>query len=318
MSYASCVLTILSISFVPTLAQGLQPVELPFSVALEPGWPVDNSVCLLEPSAWTDGDETLHWDQDPDRGFNINGTYSYGCAQRYTETTGVVVNAILYYLTGNADDVFVYVAGESTVATPGRMLDTTRASGLGGGIWKRANMPHPPAIEAYKDFWACVIIRRHPSGQYPLTLDLGPMVPWRGGYITLPSIGPTWYQLTDPPFWTDRNVNIRAVITRSGTGVEEVIGPTEPATWHRVWPTPMRIIGHVSYCALTAGDASLDIYDVAGNLVRRITDRADKPGTRMLVWDCRSDQGHQVRAGTYFYRLATAGRTATGKAVVAD
>ena len=82
---------------------------------LELGPRLESAVVLPAPSDWVDGDETLHWDGEPDRGFNINGTYSYGCAQRYTEPDPLTVKAILYYLTGNADAVFVYVAGHGTM-----------------------------------------------------------------------------------------------------------------------------------------------------------------------------------------------------------
>lgn len=269
-------------------------------------------------SDWVDGDETLHWDGEPDRGFNINGTYSYGCAQRYTETDPLTVKAILYYLTGNADAVFVYVAGHGTQLEPGPMLDTTRASGLGGGVWKRANMPNPPAIAPNEDFWACVIIRRHPSGEHPLTLDLGPIVAYRGGYITLPEIGPAWYQLTDPPFWTDRNVNIRAVVERAGTGVEEIIGPGDFGLQHRLRPNPLRGNGRFSYQVRQAGRVSLEIYDAAGNKVRTLVDRAAGPGERVADWDCRDERGRRVPAGAYLYRLKLGEQTATGRAVVLD
>ena len=288
----------------------------PFSLA--PGPQAPPAAVLPEGESWAKGDETLYWHGDPDRGFNISGTYSYGCAARFTEDDGLVVKAILYYLTGNADDVFVYTAGESTMAAPGPMLDTTRATGLGGGVWRRANMPNQPAIDPGRDFWACVLIRRHPSGQYPLTLDLGPIVPWRGGYITIPMAGPDWFQLTDPPFWTDRNVCIRAVIERSGVGVEEVISPTEPTIGARVRPSPIRSVGQFSFNAARPGPVSLQLFDVAGNTVRTLYDGHASAGEKRLSWDCRDGSGRRVPAGTYLYRLTAEGRSATGKAVVLD
>lgn len=269
-------------------------------------------------SEWAYGDETLHWDMEPDRGFSIRGTYSYGCAQRYTETTGVVVKAILYYLTGSADAIFVYTAGAGTPTEPGPTLDTTRATGLGGGVWRRANMPRTPAIAPNQDFWACVIVRRHPADQSPLTLDLGPIVPYRGGYITLPEVGSNWYQLTDPPFWTDRNVNIRVVVQRAGTGVEEVISPTEPGPRHRIWPSPVRGRANISFHAVQSGPVTLSIYDAAGKLVRTLYNGKVQPGWRTTSWDCRGDDGRRVSPGTYLYRLTADGRTVTGKAVVLD
>jgi len=187
------------------------------------GSPMPRSLCPDLQSS----EDTMHYDGAPDRGAAVSGTYSYGGGVRFTAPESLRVVAVLYYLTGSADAIFVHVSDESTQGTPSeRKLDTTRATGQGGGVWRRAEMPLQPAVPANRDFWTCVIVRRHPPGQYPLTLDLGPMVPWRGGFITLPTIGPDWYQLTDPPFWTDRNWNIRAVVQYAATGVEEVMVPT--------------------------------------------------------------------------------------------
>lgn len=275
-------------------------------------------IALPPASDWVDGDETLHWDRDPDRGFNISGTYSYGCAQRYTEPDGITVKAVLYYLTGSADAVFVYVAGHGTMMEPGPVLDTTRASGLGGGVWRRVNMPLQPTVAPDQDFWACVIVRRHPADQHPLTLDLGPIVPYRGGYITLPEIGPRWYQLTDGPFWTDRNANIRVVVERAGAGVEEIIGPEDYLLRHRFGPNPLRSNGRFSYQVRRAGRVSLQVYDAVGNRVRTLVDRAAEPGEHTVSWDCRDEHGRRVPAGTYLYRLQVGDQGVTGRAVVLD
>jgi hypothetical protein len=186
-----------------------------------------------------DTEDTLHFDADPDRGVSVNGTYSYGGAARFTATADLRVVAVLYYLTGSADDIIVRVHGQGSEAQPGPELDTVRATGNGGGVWRRANMPVQPLIGSGSDFWTAVIVRRHPSGQSPLTLDLGPMVAWRGGYITLPSIGSDWYQLTDPPFWTDVNFNIRAVVEYDA-GVEEVLSAGESCIRFSVEPNPCR------------------------------------------------------------------------------
>jgi len=276
---------------------------LPSGLTLEFG-PCARAGMLPGPA---DVEDTLHWDAEPDRGFNINGTYSYGCAQRYTETTQVTVKAILYYLTENADEVFVYVAGESTEATPGEKLDTTRANGQGGGVWKRANMPHLPTIEPNTDFWACVIIRRHPSGQHPLTLDLGPIVPWRGGYITLPSIGPDWYQLTDPPFWTDRNVNIRAIVERGGTGVEEELAPVARPTPLCVRPTVSNGLVTLSYRG--AEPLSVTVSDAAGRSVLHHSITSSLHHSLRLDLRCLS-------AGVYLVTASDGAGSASARVVV--
>ncbi len=283
-------------------------------LSLGPGPAFDARLC---PGDWVDVEETLRWDMEPDRGVSINGTYSYGGGARFTPDASLKVVAILYYLTESADDVLAEVRAESTTAQPGHLLDTTRTTGQGGGVWHRANMPHPPSIETGHDFWACIIIRRHPSGQHPLTLDLGPMVPWRGGYITLPSIGPDWYQLTDPPFWTDRNWDIRACVEYE-SGVEEVISVGDPPVRCDVAPNPCRVQARIGYAVGSPAHVTLGIYDRAGTLVRTVFDGTTDRGKHVAVWDLKSDRGIRVPAGTYFYRLTLGGRPAAGGIAVVE
>jgi hypothetical protein len=274
---------------------------LPLSVELVP------AIAPAPAAPALDSEDTLHFDAEPDRGVSINGTYSYGGAARFTATADLRVNAVLYYLTGSADDIIVRVYGQGTEAQPGPELDTVRATGNGGGVWRRATMPVRPIISAGSDFWTAVIVRRHPSGQSPLTLDLGPMVVWRGGYITLPSIGSDWYQLTDPPFWTDRNWDIRAVVEYAA-GVEETIGAA-PAPACRLLANPCRGKARFAFDRLTAGAASLALHDPSGRVVRRLA--IGGPGETAL--DLTG-----LAPGVYCWRAVVGQRTASGRLLVAD
>jgi hypothetical protein len=274
---------------------------LPLSVELVP------AIAPAPAAPALDSEDTLHFDAEPDRGVSINGTYSYGGAARFTATADLRVNAVLYYLTGSADDIIVRVYGQGTEAQPGPELDTVRATGSGGGVWRRATMPVRPIISAGSDFWTAVIVRRHPSGQSPLTLDLGPMVVWRGGYITLPSIGTDWYQLTDPPFWTDRNWDIRAVVEYA-SGVEETIGAV-PEPGCRLLANPCRGRAGFAFSRLPTGPVRLALYDPAGRVVRQA--KVNQPGEFNL------DLGG-VAPGVYCWRAVTGSAVASGQLLVAD
>jgi hypothetical protein len=253
-----------------------------------------------------DTEDTLHFDADPDRGVSVNGTYSYGGAARFTATADLRVVAVLYYLTGSADDIIVRVHGQGSEAQPGPELDTVRATGNGGGVWRRANMPVQPLVSSGSDFWTAVIVRRHPSGQSPLTLDLGPMVAWRGGYITLPSIGSDWYQLTDPPFWTDRNWNIRAVVQYE-TGVEEVLGPAAaPAC--RLLGNPCRGFARFAAGLAFSGPVSVTLFDAAGRTV--LATVANSPSFEVDVTS--------LAPGVYGWRVSNGALAASGRLAVAD
>jgi hypothetical protein len=69
----------------------------------------------------------------------------------------------------------------------------------------------------------------------------------------------------------------------------------------RIGPSPCRVRGGegIAFAELPP-HASLQLYDVAGRLVRRLGDR---DGGGRLVWDRRSQAGTPVAPGVYLYRL---------------
>jgi hypothetical protein len=60
----------------------------------------------------------------------------------------------------------------------------------------------------------------------------------------------------------------------------------------------------------------LAIYDAAGRLVRELASGARDAGEYAETWDLRDAGGRAVRAGLYFARLETAGRTLVRRVAV--
>jgi hypothetical protein len=85
------------------------------------------------------------------------------------------------------------------------------------------------------------------------------------------------------------------------------------------WPNPMRGVATIPFSVSSPGSVQLRIYDVAGRLVRTLLDeRATSPKHGSAVWDARSDRGHPVPAGVYFYELLNDGRSIQRKLVVLE
>jgi|GEM_PF-1184100 len=61
---------------------------------------------------------------------------------------------------------------------------------------------------------------------------------------------------------------------------------------------------------------TLSIYNLAGQLVRRLVDAKEEPGIKRIVWDGRDGQGTMVSSGVYFYRLTVGEQDATRRLVV--
>ena len=64
------------------------------------------------------------------------------------------------------------------------------------------------------------------------------------------------------------------------------------------------------------GGVSLDVYDVAGRLVRSLRPECERPGRYFIAWDGTNDNGGQVASGVYFCRLEAGGRSQTSRVVV--
>jgi subtilisin family serine protease len=122
-----------------------------------------------------------------------------------------------------------------------------------------------------------------------------------------------------------------SVVTSTGTFL--VLDQAAPATTILFQnfpnPFPNRALGVMTSCIwfdiATAGEVSLDIYDIRGRLVRRLVPARDVPsrldagrygrpaGNALgtcdphFAWDGRDEQGAYVRPGVYLYRLSAPG-----------
>jgi hypothetical protein len=83
-------------------------------------------------------------------------------------------------------------------------------------------------------------------------------------------------------------------------------------------PNPFRRSVVIPFALAEAGRARVDIFDVAGGLVRRLADAPMDIGIQHLTWDGRDDDGRRLSPGVYFYRLETPGRVATRKLVMSN
>jgi len=67
-----------------------------------------------------------------------------------------------------------------------------------------------------------------------------------------------------------------------------------------------------------ARDASVDIYDIKGRVVRSLSAATTSGNAVSLVWDGKDGAGNRVASGVYFYRLSAAGPPASRKMVLLE
>lgn len=74
-------------------------------------------------------------------------------------------------------------------------------------------------------------------------------------------------------------------------------------------PNPFAAKTGIVYALPAGGHVLLEVYNVAGKVVRTLVDEERPAGTWTAVWDGCDEWEHRVSNGVYFYRLKTGGKT---------
>jgi flagellar hook assembly protein FlgD len=83
------------------------------------------------------------------------------------------------------------------------------------------------------------------------------------------------------------------------------------------YPNPFNPSTTINFTVRERSRVSLNIYNVAGQLVRTLVNEDRAPGTtHQVAWDGRNDAGQSVSSGVYFYKLVTNDMTQTRKMVL--
>jgi len=103
-------------------------------------------------------------------------------------------------------------------------------------------------------------------------------------------------------------------LTQSPVGAQP---PDYQTTLAQNYPNPFNPTTTIAYSVRIKTPVRLNIYNVAGQLVRTLVDEEKQPGvTYRVVWDGSSNAGQPVSSGVYFYRLTTKGFEQTRKMVL--
>jgi hypothetical protein len=90
------------------------------------------------------------------------------------------------------------------------------------------------------------------------------------------------------------------------TGAEDFPIPERYALYQNK-PNPFNPTTVIRYdVPAGGGHITLEVYDVAGRLVRTLVDDAQPAGEKRVTWDGRDNRGDSAASGVYFYRLQTA------------
>jgi hypothetical protein len=91
-----------------------------------------------------------------------------------------------------------------------------------------------------------------------------------------------------------------------------------------VYPNPCRESARVELSLSSAAGkglasrAVLEIYDLRGRLVRRVTGERSANGRATAIWDGAGADGRRVASGLYLYRIRAGAETGTGRLLLVD
>jgi len=85
-----------------------------------------------------------------------------------------------------------------------------------------------------------------------------------------------------------------------------VITPATSALYAN-YPNPFNPSTTITFSLFTAGEVSIDIYNVRGQRVRSLVSGVYEAGVHSVVWNGVSDDGVGVGSGVYFYRMVSGG-----------
>jgi len=81
-------------------------------------------------------------------------------------------------------------------------------------------------------------------------------------------------------------------------------------------PNPFKQLTTINYQLPKAGQVSLKIYNIAGQVVKTLTDGVQGPGAYNVKWNGMDQNNQKVSNGIYFYKLVTGDKQAIKKMII--
>jgi hypothetical protein len=104
------------------------------------------------------------------------------------------------------------------------------------------------------------------------------------------------------------------VASGPGTGVIDGSARNELSYAH---PNPFNPVTRIAYSVKGSGPVTIEVYNVAGRVVRTLLDVEVEAGASgYVVWDGTDGGGERCASGVYFYRIAAPGFTTSRKMVM--
>jgi len=151
---------------------------------------------------------------------------------------------------------------------------------------------------------------------------------WRPETPSDPAVGEDTDNVTFRSYWysttsgwnmiADGEYMLRAIVS-TPTGIKEIDGDgIRPANFELVgnYPNPFNPSTDIKFLAPQAGNVKIEIYNVAGQLVKTVLDEYVSAGIKAVTWDGTNSNGIKVNSGVYLYKLTAGNHVETEKMVL--
>jgi len=111
--------------------------------------------------------------------------------------------------------------------------------------------------------------------------------------------------------------NVMLYFGKSPTAAPTGVPDAMTAALSHAYPNPFNPVTKIAYSIREAGPTTIEVYNIAGRVVRTLLDTELAAGASgYVLWDGTNDGGERCASGVYFYRLRAPGYTETRKMVM--
>jgi uncharacterized repeat protein (TIGR01451 family) len=154
--------------------------------------------------------------------------------------------------------------------------------------------------------WVIPTLAGHASGSRTLTIEV------QADSLAGTLLGNDCWIVSNQTAQTDFHLDTQVC---SVSGVEPV--SSAAFALRAADPNPFIAITTIAFDLPAAGYVTLEVHDVQGRMVRRLTASEWPAGRHSVEWDGQDANGRDVPPGAYFVRIEALGRTGTAKVILA-
>ncbi len=112
----------------------------------------------------------------------------------------------------------------------------------------------------------------------------------------------------NPPVWVFKTGQL--------TDVEDLEVKPLVTTLNRNYPNPFNPETTIEFTLAESGTVEIDIFNIRGQLVRKLLDEPIDKGKHQIIWDGRDHSKRRVSSGIYFYRMKAGDYTSANKMIM--